>query len=572
MAWPRCSQRCRCQGGGVVECWPEACSQDEVCEVQDGLLGCYPRACGRCEVLGGISSTFDGHRLALGTNCTRALVEVEAEEPLAAFKVEVAKEGEGIRRVEVTAHGVTVVLAGGRQWEVMVDGVQHLLPLVLADGAVTVSQEGTHRVLLTQGGPKVLFDGVSYILVTLPSSYHQRPHGLCGDFNGDPHNDNPQEDTNSSTCTPDFLPTACPMDTPGLCGVLQEASGPFSGCHGVVEPHKYVVGCMQEQCKEPGGQAMCRSFQVYAAACQAAGGDLKDWRAAAKCPLSCPPHSHYSLCTQSCPLTCAAISMTPPCTRRCFEGCECDRGFLFNGGECVPMDSCGCLHRGRYFEIAETITSPDCTETCTCRAPGGLQCRPSLCPFGQVCGLIHGARACTEQPGRCSVAPATRFVSFDGATGATVANGVYVVASLCDPQGSAWFRLLAEVGEDPALPAVVALHLFSPRAFVTVKREKKVWVNGIPATFPVEVYGGLNITETHGTIWIRQPSLDIGFNPSGEVTVMVAQGLSGKLCGICGNYDGNAANDLQGPDGTLVGDVVALAKAWRAPDFTHCCI
>uniref|UniRef100_A0A672TGZ4 VWFD domain-containing protein n=1 Tax=Strigops habroptila TaxID=2489341 RepID=A0A672TGZ4_STRHB len=365
MACPRCSQRCKCQGGGVLECWPEGCGVDEVCEVQDGVLGCYPRACGRCEVFGGTYSTFDGHHLELGGNCTYTLVEVDVVEPqevLVAFKVEVDKEGEDIRRVMVTMRGVTVGMARGRQWEVMVNGHQHLLPLVLADGTITVTQEGTHRVLLTQGGPKVLFDGVSYILVTLPSSYHQRTHGLCGDFNGDLNDDEPQEDTNSTTCTHGFLPTTCPMDTPGLCGVLEEASGPFSGCHGVVEPHKYVVGCLQEQCKEPGGKALCRSFQVYAAACQAAGGDLQDWRDNitrffSPPALSCPPHSHYSLCTHSCDLTCATISMTPPCTSRCFEGCECDQGFLFNGGECVPMDSCGCLHHGRYFEVGSLKVS-----------------------------------------------------------------------------------------------------------------------------------------------------------------------------------------------------------------------
>ncbi|NXK80007.1 FCGBP protein, partial [Amazona guildingii] len=199
-----------------------------------------------------------------------------------------------------------------------------------------------------------------------------------------------------------------------------------------------------------------------------------------------------------------------------------------------------------------------------------LRCRPSRCPFGHVCGLTHGARGCVEQRGRCTVAPATRVVSFDGATAAAaVANGVYVVASSRDPGGSPWVRLLAEVGEDAERPSVVALHLFSAGAFITVRREKKVWVNGIPATFPMDLYGELNITETHGTVWISHSSLDIGFSPSGEVTVTAAQGLGGKLCGICGNYDGNAANDLQGPDGTLVGDMVALAKAWRAPDFTH---
>ncbi|NWS50451.1 FCGBP protein, partial [Probosciger aterrimus] len=338
---PPCGQRCHCQAGGAVQCWPHSCGGDEVCEVQDGRLGCSPLGCGRCEVLGGTFSTFDGRHLSLGSNCTSTAMEVTMEgmeeEPLEAFKVEVAAEGGGIRRVVVTAHGVQVAMEGGAQWEV--DGRQHLLPLVLADGALSVSQEGTHRVLLTHGGPKVLFDGSSYVLMSLPSSYQRRPRGLCGDFNGDPRNDEPQGGT---SCTPGVLPTACPMEPLGPCGLLQEASGPFAGCHGVVEARKYVVGCVQEQCRAPGGRALCRSFQAYAAACQAAGGDLKAWREEAKCPLSCPPQSHPSLCARSCSLTCAAVSRPPPCSRRCFEGCECDPGFLFHGAQCVPAASCGC--------------------------------------------------------------------------------------------------------------------------------------------------------------------------------------------------------------------------------------
>ncbi|NXO59459.1 FCGBP protein, partial [Aramus guarauna] len=199
-----------------------------------------------------------------------------------------------------------------------------------------------------------------------------------------------------------------------------------------------------------------------------------------------------------------------------------------------------------------------------------MQCQPAGCPFGQACGFKNDVRACVEQPGRCTLAPAARFVSFDGANGVAAAAGIYVVTSLCDLRRDAWFRLLADVGENQDRPVVVALHLFSSQAFVTIRRDKKVWVNGIPVTFPVEVSRTLTINETKGTIWITQtPEFVIGLSPAGEVTVTVAKDLRKQLCGLCGNYDGNAANDLQGPDGKLVENVVAVAKAWRAPDFTH---
>ncbi|KAF1574307.1 IgGFc-binding protein, partial [Eudyptes moseleyi] len=582
---PHCSERCTCKAAGVVECQPEGCTADEVCTVQDGVRGCYPNECGRCEVLGAVSySTFDGHPLRFAGTCTYTLAAAEAagpKDPLVPFTVEVVKnsgkEGPFIRQLLVTVHGVTVGMAKGIQWEVTVDGEQHLLPLTLAGGAVTVSQEGAHQVLQVQGGPKLLYDGNAYVLLTLPSTYRHHTKGLCGNFDGDASNDpsTPQElgaawGTLTTTCTHGSPPPTCPSATPGPCGVLTEATGPFAACHGVVAPQEYVAACMQEQCSQVGAGPLCRSLQAYATACQAAGGQLQEWRAAAKCPLSCPSNSHYELCTRTCDHTCASLSANIQCTNKCFEGCQCDEGFLFNGDECVPMDSCGCLYRGHYFEIAETVLSPDCSESCTCRAAGGMQCRPASCPFGQACGLKDGVRACVEQPGHCTLAPATHFVSFDGATGTTTATSIYVVAALCDPHRPAWFRLLADVGENQDRPAVVALHLFSPPAFVTVKRDKKVWVNGVPATLPVEVSSTLSITETQGTIWITQkPEFVTGLSPAGEVTVTVAQDLSKHLCGICGNYDGNAANDLRGPDGKLVGDVVAMAKAWRAPDFTH---
>ncbi|NXK15337.1 FCGBP protein, partial [Herpetotheres cachinnans] len=582
---PNCSERCTCKAGGAVECQPEGCAADEVCMVQDGVPGCYSRDCGLCQVLGAVSySTFDGRPLSFAGTCTYTLAAVEAGGPkdtLVPFKVEMekesGKEGPFIRRLLVTVHGVTVGMARGTTWEVTVDGEQHLLPLTLGKGAVTVSQEGTHRVLRVRDGLKLLYDGNAYVLLTLPDAYRRHTKGLCGNFNGDASDDlaTPQElgdawGTLTATCTHGSPPPTCPSATPGPCGLLTEAMGPFAGCHAVVTPQEYLAGCMQEQCSQQGARALCHSLQAYAAACQAAGGQLREWRAAANCPLSCPPNSHYELCTRSCDHTCASIFSTSQCTERCFEGFFFFFCFLFNGNECISMESCFFFFFCRYFEITQTVLSPDCSFFFFFWAAGGMQCRAAGCPFGQACGIKHGVRSCVEQLGRCTLAPATRFISFDGATGTTTATGIYVVSTLCDPQHAAWFRLLADVAENEDQPAVAALHLFSPQAFVTIKRDKKIWVNGFFFFFSVDVSSTLTINETQGTIWVTQkPKLVIGLSSNGEMTVTVAQDLSKHLCGLCGNYDRNAANDLRGPDGKLVGNMVAVAKAWRAPDFTN---
>ncbi|NXW58236.1 FCGBP protein, partial [Eurystomus gularis] len=354
---PRCFQRCSCRGAGTVECWPtEGCGEGEVCAVRDGVRGCYAHECGRCEVLGVVSyRTFDGRPLAFAGTCAYVLATVEVDgpqDPLAPFLVEVEKESgeggrKGVRKVVVNAYGVTIGMGKGEEWEV--DGERHLLPLALAEGALTVSQEGTHRVLLTQGGLKLLYDGDSYVVLTLPVAYHGRTRGLCGNFNGDPGDDlsTPEElgaawGTLTPTCTHGDPPPTCPVDKLGPCAVLLEKTGPFVGCHGVVDPHEHVASCVQEQCGQPGAATLCRSLQAYAAACQAAGGQLQEWREATKCPFSCPPDTVYELCGQRCSGTCAGLLATPPCSHKCFEGCRCRDGFLFDGADCVPMDQCGC--------------------------------------------------------------------------------------------------------------------------------------------------------------------------------------------------------------------------------------
>ncbi|KFZ66391.1 IgGFc-binding protein, partial [Antrostomus carolinensis] len=326
---PSCDQRCVCKADGSVGCQPAGCAAGEECAVQDGVRGCHPKDCGSCQMLGPVSYvTFDGQPVPFAGTCTYTLVMVETtgpEDQLVPFVVEVEKEsgqrGPLVRRLLVTVLGVTVAMARGTRWEVTVDGERHLLPLSLAEGAVTVTQEGTHLVLQVPGGPKLLYDSDSYALVTLPGSpRHRAP----------------------PSCTHGSPPTACPTTTSGPCDILVDKTGPFAGCHAVVAPQEYVFGCQQEQCGQPSAPALCRSLQGYAAACQAAGGQLQEWRESAQCPLSCPPNSHYELCTRTCDHTCSSLSITTPCTHRCFEGCQCDPGFLFNGDECVPTDSCGC--------------------------------------------------------------------------------------------------------------------------------------------------------------------------------------------------------------------------------------
>lgn len=93
-------------------------------------------------------------------------------------------------------------------------------------------------------------------------------------------------------------------------------------------------------------------------------------------------------------------------------------------------------------------------------------------------------------------------------------------------------------------------------------------LNGIPTPLPAEFPGPLTITETRTALRIsRAPGFLVELGATG-VTVEVPREARARLCGLCGDYDGAAGNDLRGPDGTVTSDTRALAEAWLAPDFT----
>ncbi|NXU08580.1 FCGBP protein, partial [Pardalotus punctatus] len=342
---PACTQLCTCSENGALECHPTpGCSKDEECTVRDGVLGCHSRTCRQCQVLGaGAYSTFDGHLGSFGGSCTLPLLELETGEPeeeLEPITVALEQEDAEVQRVTVMAHGVTVVMDRGQQWEV--DGERHLLPLWLRGGAVGVAQVGSHRLLQVQGGLKILYDGDTYVVLTL-SPPSRRPRGLCGNFNGDPNDDAPDGGALGSpppNCTQLAPAPSCSPAQARRCAVLADPEGPFAGCHGAVLPHAYLVTCERQACG-PGGDP-CPGLQGYAAACQAARGVLREWREATGCPLACPAKSHYQLCARTCEHTCAGVSAPPPCSERCFEGCQCAEGLLFDGARCVPPGTCGC--------------------------------------------------------------------------------------------------------------------------------------------------------------------------------------------------------------------------------------
>lgn len=50
-----------------------------------------------------------------------------------------------------------------------------------------------------------------------------------------------------------------------------------------------------------------------------------------------------------------------------------------------------------------------------------------------------------------------------------------------------------------------------------------------------------------------------------NVFIYAPETMQNKVCGLCGNYDGNKTNDLINPRGQRVSNVASWGEAWHDP-------
>ncbi|KAM4825775.1 IgGFc-binding protein [Thomomys bottae] len=590
---PECERRCECGPGGEISCQQgSACGPYEECRVEEGVQACHPTGCGRCLANGGIHYvTLDGRVYDLHGSCSYVLAQVCLPKPGEEnFAIVLEKDVDGNpQRVVVTVNDQVVTLAKGPQ--VTIDGQLVSLPVVA--GSVRVTAEGRNMILQTTKGLRLLFDGDAHVLMSIPSPFHERVCGLCGNFNNDWNDDFmlPNGTTTSSVeafaeswrvpssaegCSEGCGAQGCPVclaeetakyEDNKACGQLQDPKGPFSDCHGVVNPTEYFRQCVYDQCAHKGDEALlCSSLAAYTAACQAAGATVKPWRKDDFCPLQCPANSHYSVCTHSCQGSCASLSGLTGCTTHCFEGCECDDRFLFSQGVCIPIQDCGCAYNGHYLPINSSVLTEDCSQRCSCSSSAALTCQQNGCPSGYICEIQEGVQDCRPAHGLCSVSLGTNLTTFDGALGAINSSGFYELSSLCPGvQNIPWYRVVADVQScQDNVQTVGEVHIFFQDGLVTVTPHKGVWVNGRRVNLPAEVLTSVSVKQSpDGSILVHQKEgVQVWLGTDGQLAVMAGNAHAGLLCGACGNFDGDQRNDLHNSQGETV------VEKWRAPDFS----
>ncbi|CAH1788161.1 unnamed protein product [Owenia fusiformis] len=248
---------------------------------------------------------------------------------------------------------------------VKVNGSRVKLPYY-KDNEFQVDRDTSSVVLRTVLGVSVIWDGDSYVEVSVPRKYKNKLCGLCGNYNGSPQDDLTGRDGMRYTSSAAFGATwrvgskKCNKKPPApemmscknkfikklrvhkQCNILKDDM--FAACVGKVDVKSYFKSCTTDVCDCPRGKkCVCESVRAYARACEREGVNLGDWESKTKCgegQLTCPKGAVYDTCADPCPRTCADWDKPRKCSKMCAPGCSCPHGTVLHKNKCIKASRC----------------------------------------------------------------------------------------------------------------------------------------------------------------------------------------------------------------------------------------
>ncbi|XP_066570353.1 alpha-tectorin [Amia ocellicauda] len=557
----------------------------------------------------------------------------EAEDSLPQFRLSVRSEerdtGQAIwvKGFVLEVYNYEIEVSRSYKHTVTVNKERLYLPLKLGPGKVNIFSFGLQLVVETDFGLKVAFDWKTALSLTLPRDLYNATCGLCqglpprpptlsvsewgmswaerdtfcrvgcgdacprcgrgeagatgdnglddnGNSNGNGNGNNYNGNSNKLHAGEAFNGYLDP-EALRLCGLIPDRGGAFSRCHSKVPPNYFYQNCLQDSCVDQGSlDTVCNWLQIYASTCQTQGIPVIGWRNATPCVLSCPVNSHYENCMTACQPQCAPARGPRDCNHYCVEGCQCDQGFVINGKSCILSQNCGCYTDGKYYEPKQLFWNGDCSKRCQCIGRNLIQCDPRRCKSEEECALRHGVRGCFPRRSQhCVASGGGVFRTFDGATLRLPAACSFVLSTICHKLPELSFQLIANFDKwsTPNLTTISHVYLYINEENILISGNT-VKVNGTPVSVPFVTGLMTRVSSSEGFLVIDTvQDIQVRYNRFNTLRISMGPRLNNKVCGLCGNYNGDPTDDYITSRGKPAVSALELAQSWKTNGMQNSC-
>ncbi|XP_064145004.1 mucin-5AC [Loxodonta africana] len=229
---------------------------------------------------------------------------------------------------------------------------------------------------------------------------------------------------------------------------------------------------------------------------------------------------------------------------QCISGCVCPNGLVSDGeGSCIAEIDCPCVHNEASYKAGQTI-HVGCN-TCTCK---------------------NRMWQCTQEPclATCTVYGDGHYITFDGQRFTFDGDCEYtLVQDHCGGNSSAQGSFHVVTENIPCgttgTTCSKAIKIFLGSYELKLSGGKvEVIEKGARQAVPYSIrqMGIYLVVDTDAGLvfqWDKKTSLFLKLSPE----------FKGKVCGLCGNFDGNAINDFTTRSQSVVGDVLEFGNSWK---------
>ncbi|KAM9245736.1 von Willebrand factor [Leptosomus discolor] len=440
-----------------------------------------------------------------------------------------------------------------------------------SNGIFIEKEAGYYKLSSDEHGFVVKIDTSGNIQILLQEKHYNKTCGLCGNFNKFAEDDFRTQEGTLVENSYDFANSwalhsenkrckrvQTPSNTCNISSDIAEkgimetcqllrTSLTFSRCHHRVDPEPYIDFCERDICAcTQGMDCHCSVFLDYARSCSHEGVILDGWPEESSCRPRCPVGMEYKECVSPCAKTCQSLNINEVCHGQCVDGCSCPEGKLLDGEHCIESSDCSCIHSGKHYPPGFTI-SQDCN-SCICR---------------------RGTWICSngECPGECSVTGQSHFKSFDNKYFTFSGICQYLFAKDCVENS---FSVIIETVQCADDPDAVCTRSASVRirdmdnSLIKMKHGGGISLNGQDIQIPL-LQGALRIQRTVRTsIHLTYgEDLQIDWDGHGELLVKLSPVYSERMCGLCGNYNGNQGDDFLTPSGMVEALLEDFGNSWK---------
>lgn len=228
-----------------------------------------------------------------------------------------------------------------------------------------------------------------------------------------------------------------------------------------------------------------------------------------------------------------------------------------------------------FFQDGETWQLDAC-KSCECHG-GEPRCAMERCPVlscppDQTLRQLPGqcCQKCVDIDGICTVFGDPHYKTFDGKFYSFQGSCKYQLVNDCknhtfsirisndsrNTSHSSWTR-------------TATLRIGSTK--INMGKKMRIKVNGQRITIPHNINGVADIIRSNGSVILKA---DIGiqmlWDGDGFLEVTVSSAYKGKLCGLCGNFNSLARDDMRTRDGRLLNDTWRFGSSWRVGGYRAC--